>query len=157
MYRMLRPGKTMLILSLAHQATVFESLEAIAEDTRYSAYMGKKQKYVGSFHYSTRPHEDLKEILENIGFQVRHCSHRNKSEFLNSQQFVSMVTSQYTFEFLDKMPHNLREEFKNEFARRFEEIKIKEYKNRQSDHKVHDNIPFYYTVLVAYAQKCQDF
>lgn len=67
---------------------------------------------------------------------------------------TAMVTSQYTFEFLYKMPHNLREEFKNEFARRFEDIKIKEYKNRQSDHKVHDNIPFYYTVLVAYAQKC---
>lgn len=63
------------------------------------------------------------------------------------------VILQHTFAFLDKMPHNLREEFINEFARRFEEIKIEEYKNRQNDDKLHDDIPLYYTVLVAYAQK----
>lgn len=72
-----------------------------------------------------------------------------------------MVTSQYTFAFLDKMPHDLRDEFMNEFARRFEEIKIKKY-DKQNDYKLHDDkrnividdIPFYYTELVAYAQKC---
>ncbi|XP_070172094.1 juvenile hormone acid O-methyltransferase-like [Polyergus mexicanus] len=153
-YHMLRPGKTMLISSIARQVPIFESLEAMAEDTRYAAYMGNKQKYVGSFHYSTRPYEELKEVLEDIGFQVHHCSHRNMSSFLNTQQFLSMITSQYTFTFLDKMPNNLREEFMNEFARRFDEKKDKEYKDRQSDYKLHDDIPFYYTVLVAYAQKC---
>ncbi|XP_070172097.1 juvenile hormone acid O-methyltransferase-like [Polyergus mexicanus] len=153
-YHMLRPGKTMLILSIAHHATLFESLEIMAQDTQYAAYMGNKQKYVGSFHYSTRPYEELKEVLEDIGFQVHHCSHRNKSSFLNTQKFISMVASQHTFAFLDKMPHNLREEFMNEFARRFDEKKVKEYKDRQSDYKLHDDIPFYYTVLVAYAQKC---
>ncbi|XP_070172100.1 juvenile hormone acid O-methyltransferase-like [Polyergus mexicanus] len=153
-YHMLRPGKTMLILSIARAAIVFESLEAMAKDIRYAAYMGDKQKYVGSFHYSTRPHEELKEVLEDIGFQVHHCSDRNMSSFLNTQQFLSMITSQYTFAFLDKMPHNLREEFMNEFARKFDEKKVKEYKDRQSDYKLHDDIPFYYTALVVYAQKC---
>ncbi|XP_070172096.1 juvenile hormone acid O-methyltransferase-like [Polyergus mexicanus] len=153
-YQMLRPGKTMLILSIAHAAIVFESLEAMAKDIRYAAYMGDKQKYVGSFHYSTRPHEELKEVLENIGFQVHHCSHRNKSPSLNTRKFISMITSQHTFAFLDKMPHNLKKEFINEFARRFEEIKVEEYKNRQNDSKLYDDIPFYYTVIVAYAQKC---
>ncbi|XP_050461657.1 juvenile hormone acid O-methyltransferase-like [Cataglyphis hispanica] len=152
-YRMLRPSKTMLILSIAHHAHTYESLEAMAQDMRYAAYMGDKNKYVGSFHYSTQPHEELKQILENIGFQVHHCSHRNKSEFLNTQKFSSMITSQYTFEFLNKMPHDLKEEFMNEFIRRFEEIRIEEYKKRQNDDKLHDHIPFYYTVLVVYAQK----
>ncbi|XP_070166115.1 juvenile hormone acid O-methyltransferase-like [Polyergus mexicanus] len=153
MYRMLRPGKTMLILSIAHQATLFESLEIMAEDTRYTAYMGNKEKYVGSFHYSTQPHEELKKILEDIGFQVDHCSHRNQSAFMNTQKYISMVTSQHTFAFLNKMPHNLREEFINEFARRFEEIKVEQYKNKQSDDKLHDDVPLYYTLLVAYARK----
>ncbi|KAL6424654.1 hypothetical protein ACFW04_009970 [Cataglyphis niger] len=87
-YRMLRPGKTMLILIIAHHVHVFEPLKAMAEDTRYAAYMGDKNKYVGSFHYSTQPHEELKQILENIGFQVHHCSHRNKCEFFNTQKFI---------------------------------------------------------------------
>ncbi|KAL6424650.1 hypothetical protein ACFW04_009969 [Cataglyphis niger] len=88
MYRMLRPGKTMLILSLAHQATIFESLEAMTEDTRFAAYMGDKKKYIGSFHYSIRPRDELKEILEDIGFQVHHCSHRSKSAFMNTQKYI---------------------------------------------------------------------
>ncbi|KAL6424646.1 hypothetical protein ACFW04_009969 [Cataglyphis niger] len=153
MYRMLRPGKTMLILSLAHQATIFESLEAMTEDTRFAAYMGDKKKYIGSFHYSIRPRDELKEILEDIGFQVHHCSHRSKSAFMNTQKYISRIILQHTFSFLDKMPHNLREEFINELARKFEEIKIKEYKNRQNDDKLLEDIPLYYTVLVAYAQK----
>ncbi|CAL1678265.1 unnamed protein product [Lasius platythorax] len=157
-YCMLRPGKTMLILSIAQQAPLFESLETMAQDMRYASYMGDKKKYVGSFHYSARPREDLKELLEDIGFQVHHCSHREMSNCVCTEKYLSMVTSQYTFAFLNKMTHNLREEFKNELARMFTEIKVKKYRDRLGNSKLHDekkgtNIPAQYTVLVAYAQK----
>ncbi|CAL1678713.1 unnamed protein product [Lasius platythorax] len=157
-YCMLRPGKTMLILSIAQNAAFFESLESMAQDIRYASYMGDKKKYVGPFHYSARPREDLKELLEDIGFQVHHCSHRELSNCTSTEIFMSLVTAQYTFAFLDKMPHNLREEFKNELVHMFTEIKVKKYRDRQGNYKLHDeeketNIPAAYSILVAYAQK----
>ncbi|CAL1678384.1 unnamed protein product [Lasius platythorax] len=158
-YCMLRPGKTMLILSIAQQGALFESLETMAQNIRYASYMGDKKKYVGPFHYSARPGENLKELLEDTGFQVHHCSHREMSNCISTKKFLSFVTSQYTFAFLDKMPHNLREEFKNEFTRMYMEINVKEYRDRQGNYKLHDeeketDIPAAYTIiLVAYAQK----
>ncbi|CAL1689760.1 unnamed protein product [Lasius platythorax] len=157
-YCMLRPGKTMLILSVAQYAAFFESLESMAQDIRYASYMGDKKKYVGPFHYSARPREDLKELLEDIGFQVHHCSHREISNCMSTEKFMSFVTAQYTFAFLDKMPHNLREEFKNEFTRMYTEINVKEYRDRQGYSKLHDeeketDISSAFFILVAYAQK----
>ncbi|CAL1678712.1 unnamed protein product [Lasius platythorax] len=157
-YCILRPGKTMLILSIARCKALYEPLEIMAQDIRYAPYMGDKKKYVGSFHYSARPREELKELLEDIGFQVHHCSHREMSNCTSTEIFMSMVTSQYTFAFLDKMPHNLRQEFKNELEHMFTEIKVKQYRDRLGNYKLHDekkgtNIPAEYTVLVAYAQK----
>ncbi|CAL1678262.1 unnamed protein product [Lasius platythorax] len=38
-YCMLRPDKTMLILSVAHHAALFEPLETMAQDMRYASYM----------------------------------------------------------------------------------------------------------------------
>ncbi|CAL1678715.1 unnamed protein product [Lasius platythorax] len=157
-YCMLRPGKTMLILSIARCKALYEPMEIMAQDIRYAPYMGDKKKYVGSFHYSARPRKELKELLEDIGFQVHHCSHREMSNCTSTEIFMSMVTSQYTFAFLDKMPHNLREEFKNELEHMFKEIKVKQYRDRQGNYKLHDeekemNIPAAYSILVAYAQK----
>ncbi|CAL1678707.1 unnamed protein product [Lasius platythorax] len=160
-YCMLRPGKTMLLLSVARHTALFEPLETMAQDKRYASYMGDKKKYVGPFHYSVQPREELNELLEDIGYQVHHCSHREMSSSCTStEEFISFVTAQYSFAFLDKMPHNLREEFKNEFSRMFTKIKVKQYRDIQDnynlnlhDEKEETNISAQFTILVAYAQK----
>ncbi|KMQ86808.1 trans-aconitate 2-methyltransferase [Lasius niger] len=105
------------------------------------------EKYISKFDHIFSFHalqwcNDIRQMFENI-----YCILR-----------PAMVTSQYTFAFLDKMPHNLREEFKNELEHMFTEIKVKQYKDRLGNYKLHDekkgtNIPAEYTVLVAYAQK----
>ncbi|XP_011251685.2 juvenile hormone acid O-methyltransferase isoform X2 [Camponotus floridanus] len=85
-YCMLRPGKTMLILSIAHHTIFYESLKVIMQDMRFASYMKDKKKYAG-FHHSVQPDKELKEILENIGFQVHHCSHREINSFLSVKKF----------------------------------------------------------------------
>ncbi|XP_029169084.1 juvenile hormone acid O-methyltransferase-like [Nylanderia fulva] len=156
-YRMLQPGKSMLISTVTHCPGLFEAVEIMAQDARFSPYMENKQKYVGSLHYSTRPHEELKEILEDIGFQVHYISHQDMY-CRNTEKFLSMVTSQYTYEFLDKMPHNIREEFKNELRYKFTKKNIKNYKESQDNFKLYNekdeaDIPALYSVLIVYAQK----
>ena len=69
-----------------------------------------------------------------------------------------MVISQHTFAFLEKMPHDLREEFKNELTRKFAEIRFKNYRDRHGDWcKQKDlkdtDIPVYYSALMIYAEK----
>ncbi|XP_029169134.1 LOW QUALITY PROTEIN: juvenile hormone acid O-methyltransferase-like [Nylanderia fulva] len=161
MYCMLRPGKTMLILNIVRQ-NFFEVLKIMAQDERYASYMEDEAKYVGSLHYSTQPREEIIEMLEDIGFQVNHCSHRILNYKDNAETFLSMVTSQYTFKFLDDMPNNLRDEFKNELARKFAEIRAKEYADIIQDNlKIHnvekekngDDMSVRYTALIIYAQK----
>lgn len=132
-YCMLRPGKTMLILSIAHQRMLFESFKVIMQDVRYASYMKDKKKCVGSFHDSIQPDVELKEILENIGFQVHHCSHREVNSFLSAKKFVSLVISQHSFAFLEELQHNQRIEFQNEFTRMCEEIQDKEYTSKQTN------------------------
>lgn len=155
-YCMLRPGKTMLILSIGHHRMLFEPLKVIMQDVRYASYMKDKSKYTG-FHDSVQPDKELKEILENIGFQVQHCSHREINSFLSAKKFVSMVISQHSFAFLEQLPHNLRIEFQSEYTRICKEIQDNEYKSKQTNDELHDDKkkkdPFNYTVLVVYAQK----
>jgi len=38
-YCMLQPGKTVLILSIAHHRMLFESLKVIMQDMRFASYM----------------------------------------------------------------------------------------------------------------------
>ncbi|XP_012231895.1 juvenile hormone acid O-methyltransferase-like [Linepithema humile] len=116
-YRMLRPGGTMLTLFVAsHDAhNVFELM---AQDNHFASYKEDVKRCISPYFYSKNPHKEVKELLKNIKFEVCHCSHREATfSAKDSNKFLSGIMSISTF--LDKMPHDLAKEFKDNFAREY--------------------------------------
>ncbi|CAL1687505.1 unnamed protein product [Lasius platythorax] len=148
-YYMLRPGGSILLLIVATH-DIFEVMKIMARDIRFAPYIQDVKKYVSPFNDSPQPRKELRKLLKNIGFEVHHCSLRETTySSKNSNHFLSSIISIYPF--LDKMPHDRKEEFKNEFTREFEKRKItyKTIQNNQEQRFVLD----LYKILIVNAQK----
>ncbi|XP_067214415.1 juvenile hormone acid O-methyltransferase-like [Linepithema humile] len=148
-YRMLRPGGTMLTLFVASHDT-FNVFELMAQDIHFASYMEDVKRCISPYFYSKNPRKEVKESLKNIGFEVSHCSHREATfSAKDSNKFLSGIMSISAF--LDKMPHNLAKEFKDNYAREYMKRKIKYTSicNNQEQTFVLD----VYKVLIVYARK----
>ncbi|XP_067212840.1 juvenile hormone acid O-methyltransferase-like [Linepithema humile] len=121
-YRMLRPGGTMLTLFVASHDT-FNVFELMAQNNYFAPYMEDVQRYVSPYLYSKNPRKEVKELVKSIGFKVYHCSHRDVTfSSKDSDNFLSAIMSIPAF--LDKMPHDLIKEFKHNYAREYMKRKI---------------------------------
>ncbi|XP_029679526.1 juvenile hormone acid O-methyltransferase-like isoform X2 [Formica exsecta] len=149
-YRIIRPGGNILI-NLAASHDTYDIMNILVRDIRFAPYIQDVRNYVSPFNDSSCPRKELRKILENIGFQVCHCSLREMTYSFrkDSSNFISSVISIYPF--FDKMPHDLQEEFKNEYTRKFMEIKItyKTIQNNQEQILMLD----LYKLLIVYARK----
>ncbi|XP_018350519.1 PREDICTED: juvenile hormone acid O-methyltransferase-like isoform X2 [Trachymyrmex septentrionalis] len=76
MYRMLQSGGTILVLFPASHDTIYEVLKNIAQDSRFAPYLENPNKYISPFYNLVLPTEDLKDLLESVGFNILHCSLR---------------------------------------------------------------------------------
>ncbi|XP_012227039.1 juvenile hormone acid O-methyltransferase-like [Linepithema humile] len=120
-YSMLRPNGTMLVLMVGYH-DIFEVIQVLAKDDRYSSYIGDVKNYVSPYHNSKRPHKELKDLLGNIGFEVQHSSTREAVCSIDTKKFLTSIKSFISFS--DNMPEDLAEEFKNDYIREYMERKI---------------------------------
>ncbi|XP_070150520.1 juvenile hormone acid O-methyltransferase-like [Polyergus mexicanus] len=148
-YRMIRPGGNIL-MNLVASHDIYNIMNILARDIRFAPYIQDIRKYVSPFNDSCCPRKELRKILKSIGFEVCHCSLRETTySSKDSNNFIYSIISIYPF--LDKMPHNLKEEFKNEYVRKFAEKKIT-YNTIQNNQK-QTFILDIYKLLIVYARK----
>ncbi|KAL6262963.1 hypothetical protein P5V15_005751 [Pogonomyrmex californicus] len=143
-YRMLRSNGTMLVLFVASE-DIFKILDIMAQDKDYAPYMSDIQKYTWPFQNSVNPRSELKELLEEIGFTIIHCSLRETHFVADNPEFSSSIIS--FLEFIDKMPCDRKEKFNKDFKQKYLEIKSCKQNNNTTI------ILDLYNVLIAFAQK----
>ncbi|XP_011702533.1 PREDICTED: uncharacterized protein LOC105458715 isoform X2 [Wasmannia auropunctata] len=152
MYCMLQPGGTIFILFPLSHDTFYNPLKNIARDARFAPYFQNLEKRLSPLYDSVFPRENLKNLLESVGFNVQHCSLRELdfSDLLNTDTFLNSIMS--ICNFIDAMPPERQEEFKVEFLREHKNyIKIKLYDNKQCDKE--RPILDVHKLLLAVAQK----
>lgn len=69
---MLRPGGDMLLTFLASNP-IFEIYESLSKSGRWESYMENFKNYVSPYQYSSNPDEELKVLLDEVGFQTEVC------------------------------------------------------------------------------------
>ncbi|XP_071568865.1 juvenile hormone acid O-methyltransferase-like [Temnothorax nylanderi] len=147
-YQMLRPNGTILLyIAASHDSC--EILRNLKRDSRFAQYIPDTIKKIYPFQDSNNKRKDLKELFQSIGFTIHHCSLREKSysEEKNSRQYLNSLISILTF--LEDMPQDLMEEFKNTLTCEFLRRKIN-YKSIYNNQELTLDL---YEVLVVYAQK----
>ncbi|XP_018366787.1 PREDICTED: juvenile hormone acid O-methyltransferase-like [Trachymyrmex cornetzi] len=149
MYRMLQSGGTIFVVFVAHDS-IYYVLKNIAQDSRFAPYLQSLNKYISPFYNSVLPNEDLKDLLESVGFNVQHCSLR-ETDFseINTDTFLSSIMSICSF--LDAMPPTRKEEFIVEFGRKYKNYKSKLHCGNKHDGK--EASINTHKFLVAYAEK----
>lgn len=149
---MLRSNGIMLLHFAASNDTL-EVLKYLAQDIRYASYIPDEIRNISPYQHSVDPRKELKELLQKFGFKVIHCSLRdtcltdeNEAEW-NVDKCATSILS--ITEFLNKMPHYLREEFRKDFIHQFMEKKIiyKRGKNQKT------NVLDLSKSLIVFAQK----
>ncbi|XP_018045493.1 PREDICTED: juvenile hormone acid O-methyltransferase-like [Atta colombica] len=151
MYCMLQSGGTILVLFPASHDTIYEVLKNIAKDSRFAPYLQNPNKYISPFYNSVLPNENLKDLLESVGFSIQHCSLReiDFSE-IDADIFLSSIMSICSF--LDTMPLKQKEEFIVEFQRDYKNYKNKLYGDNNGDDKKASILDIH-KLLIAYARK----
>ncbi|XP_025269751.1 juvenile hormone acid O-methyltransferase-like [Camponotus floridanus] len=148
-FQMIRPGGNILMLIVAsHDA--YEIMKFLAQDIRFAPYIQDVKNYVPPFNDLITPHKKLRKLLKSIGFDVCHCSLREVTySSQNMQNFLYSILAIYPF--LDKLPHDQKEEFRNEFTREFMKRKLtcKTIQNNQEQ----TNFIDLYKILIVYARK----
>lgn len=115
-WKMLRPGGTALAIFLAEN-DLFKAYETLHENPRYKPYMQvvpqftsrtrfefvsfipgcpvfqDVDRFVPYFHRCKDPRGTLRKILEDIGFEVQHCSRREKSFIFPNKQALKSTDS----------------------------------------------------------------
>ncbi|XP_011641386.1 juvenile hormone acid O-methyltransferase-like [Pogonomyrmex barbatus] len=86
-YRMLRSNGTMLVLFVSSH-DIFKILDIMIQDKDYASYISDIKRYTWPFQNSVNPRSELKELLEEIGFTIIHCSLREAYFVDNSDQFL---------------------------------------------------------------------
>ncbi|XP_077277072.1 juvenile hormone acid O-methyltransferase-like [Temnothorax americanus] len=147
MYQMLRPNGTILLYIIASH-DMCEVYKILERNIRFAQYIPDAMKNVFPFHGSNNARKDLKELLQSVGFTIHHCSLREASYSEEKlRQFLNSIISLLTF--LEDMPKDLMEEFKNTLTCEFLKRKIN-YKSIYNNQELTLDL---YEVLVVYAQK----
>ncbi|XP_074101890.1 juvenile hormone acid methyltransferase isoform X1 [Cotesia typhae] len=148
-YQLLRPGGRSLVMFLSYN-NGFDAFIKFQTNPRYKSYMEDVLKYVPPFQSCSNPRASLKKILEEVGFEVLHCSNREKTYvFANMEILQKHVIAINPF--LNRIPENLRDEFNTAITKEVAEHKIifESHKNKSTGYSVLDR----YEVLIAYFRK----
>ncbi|EFN75088.1 hypothetical protein EAI_08269 [Harpegnathos saltator] len=84
-YNLLRPGGTVLALTIVSQ-DVFDVLHKLSQDVRYKSYIKHINHFIPPFYNSLQPQKELKTLLKSIGFNVLHCSYRERTYLAEDAQ-----------------------------------------------------------------------
>lgn len=108
-YKFLKPGGT-LIGQQVLSSNVYNGYLKLSESDKFKEYMKDVKRFVTPLYFAEDPRATLIKILENIGFQVLHCSIREKIAGYKSQadrkEFFATVTP-----FVSRMPNDVKNDF----------------------------------------------
>lgn len=95
-YKLLKPGGDFLITFLANNP-IFYIYETISKLPKWKTYMSDVERFVSPFQHSKRPDDDLKKLLESIGFRVKLCKLETRTYvFEGLQAWKSKSNSSFT-------------------------------------------------------------
>ncbi|XP_048505818.1 juvenile hormone acid O-methyltransferase-like isoform X1 [Athalia rosae] len=114
-FDLLRPGGTTILSFLANNPSL-DSYPILAAMPRYQPYMKDFRRYLPVFQGNyCNGRRTLKNLVNYIGFEVGHCSLRERSHVFHSKDnlknFLVAVNP-----FVDRMPVELREEYKDDLT-----------------------------------------
>ncbi|XP_015596067.1 juvenile hormone acid O-methyltransferase [Cephus cinctus] len=148
-YEILRPGGKSLIVFLAYNSG-FNAYEELSKNPDYRPYMKDIRKYIPFFHNLANPRAHLKKYIEEAGFEILHCSRREKTfVYKNLELFTEHALAVNPF--ISRIPEDMREQYKNELIRTTinEKILFTEEKLNQKEYNILDR----YYIFVAYFRK----
>ncbi|XP_034173702.1 juvenile hormone acid methyltransferase isoform X1 [Osmia lignaria lignaria] len=149
-YKLLRPGGKALIMFLAWN-NGFDAYVKLHENPRYKPYMQDVDRYVPFFQRCKDSRAALRKMLEGIGFEILHCSKREKSFVYENMEILKNHTIAVN-PFIPRIPDDLRQEFEDAIVREIASRKIlfpNKTNNDQQEYSILDR----YHILVAYIKK----
>ncbi|XP_048505821.1 juvenile hormone acid O-methyltransferase-like isoform X2 [Athalia rosae] len=148
-FRLLRPGGTTLLAFLANNPG-FYAYEVLAAMPRYQPYMKDVERYIPVFQHTDRQRETLKALVKDVGFEVHHCSRRERSYIFNSPDILSKYILAVN-PFIERMPTDLREDYKKDLIREVAKQKIIFNKNNNNENEY--SILSRYYLFIVYLRK----
>ncbi|XP_017755919.1 PREDICTED: juvenile hormone acid O-methyltransferase [Eufriesea mexicana] len=149
-YKLLRPGGKALVMFLAWNDG-FDAYVRVHENPRYKAYMEDADQFVPFFQRCKDSRAALRKMLDDIGFEILHCSRREKSfVYQNMEALKSHIIAVNPF--ISRIPDHLKEEFEDVVVREVASRKIlfpNKNDNGQQEYSILDR----YHILVAYVKK----
>ncbi|XP_015516850.1 juvenile hormone acid O-methyltransferase [Neodiprion lecontei] len=114
-FNLLRPGGTCLLLFVANDAST-NAYKTLAAMPRYKPYMTDADSYIPFYQHPDRQDKTPKILLQEIGFEVCHCSRRQKSYVFDKPEALSdFVLSGNPF--VERMPMHLRDDYKKDLVK----------------------------------------
>ncbi|XP_051161277.1 juvenile hormone acid O-methyltransferase-like [Leptopilina boulardi] len=149
-YKMLRPGGTFIssqILSFG----VYPAYLRLYQDPRYKEYMKDVFKVINPLYFDKTPRATFKKILQEIGFEVIHCSLReNVSGYDVPEDRRELFQS--INQFVIRMPKSMQEEYIDNILK--ESLKEKSVLFRPSENpKEKDEVFDVYNLLMLHLRK----
>ncbi|XP_011136436.2 juvenile hormone acid O-methyltransferase-like [Harpegnathos saltator] len=148
-YHLLRPGGTILGLTVvSHDA--FDIFYKLSQNIRYKSYIKHVSNFIPPFYNSVEPQKELKTLFKSVGFNVLHCSHREKTDLAEHFRLLPSLLLSFVTQFLENMPHERMEQFKDDFTRELASRRFVYKCTRGGNERIMSNI---YEILIFYAQK----
>ncbi|XP_046740261.1 juvenile hormone acid O-methyltransferase-like [Diprion similis] len=108
-FDLLRPGGT-AFLTFVSNFPCMDAYKVLATIPRYQRYMTDADRFIPVFQHAERPRESLKKLLQDVGFEVCHCSSREKTYIYESPDaFAKFMVSVNPF--MHRMPAKLQQEY----------------------------------------------
>ncbi|KAG7197702.1 hypothetical protein KM043_014462 [Ampulex compressa] len=146
-YKLLQPGgKAVIMLISSHDC--YDAYIRMYENPQYRPYMEDVHLFVSPFHQCNNSRAELRKILEDVGFEVQHCSRRDRIfVFQNAEVFRNHMFAVNPF--ISRIPERLKSEYMDVLVQEMIRGKIAFPKDSDSDRRILDR---YYN-LVAYIKK----
>ncbi|XP_043470529.1 juvenile hormone acid O-methyltransferase-like [Leptopilina heterotoma] len=149
-YQLLQPGGKVVITFLTFNSG-FQAYLKLSEDPKYKSYMKDVRKFIPPTLTYNNVRAELKKMLEETGFEVIHCSNREKTFVYKSMKILKNHVRAVN-PFLHRMPDNVAEEYMTDLVREIVNEKIICI-NKNNLNKEEYSILDKYQVLVAYFKK----
>ncbi|KAL6260557.1 hypothetical protein P5V15_008078 [Pogonomyrmex californicus] len=148
-FKLLRPNGKGLVMFLGYHC-LFEAYMRISQNPRYEFYLQDAHRYVPHFQRKMckNMRASLRKMLEDIGFEILHCSKRENSYQYNNQSFRDYIISVNPF--INQIPDDMKDEFMDNL--------ISEILNQDVSTPFlnkNDELILKYYLLIAYVKKPQ--
>ncbi|KAG7197701.1 hypothetical protein KM043_014461 [Ampulex compressa] len=146
-YKLLRAGgKALVVFVSSHK--IFDAYVRMHQNPRYRPYMQDVHCFIPPFHQCNNSQAELQKILEEIGFEVQHCSQR-ETNFVFQNTEVLQNHLHAINPFISRLPEHLKAEFMDALVQEMIKGKIALPRYSGGDQPILDK---YYN-LIAYIKK----